>query len=819
MRRKGLWGIGLWLMYACLFGQITGTVSDETGAPLPYVSIYLKGTTTGTTTNLDGNYELRIAPGQYTIAYQYVGYTLVEKDIEIGDQPLRMDVQLTPQATLLNEIVIAADAEDPAYRVIREAIKKRTYYRDLIDTYTCKVYVKGNTKLTDAPEKIFGQDVGDLEGALDSNRQGIIYLSESISDLYVQRSDVKEVITSSKISGDDGGYSWNSARDMGFSFYENNIDLQRQMVSPIANNALSYYRYELVGTYYDNENRLINKIKVIPKRKSDPTFFGTVYIVEDLWNLQSTDLAATGQSLQVYLIDTLHFRQVNVPLKEPDVWGSFNNTIEFSAGMFGFDVKGVFSAVYSDYDLEPTIPDGFFNRVVLEVLDDSNERDTAFWNEIRPIPLTSEESVDYIKKDSIQLARKDPIYMDSMDRVDNKFGLGDVLSSYSYRKRSKQLYAQLSSPLNHISFNSVQGWNSAVEFNFQRYANDRETHGVYGGAKVEYGFSEQRARADGFLRIDPSGKTWNYWDIRGGSRIRQFDPDAIELSSNMFYSLFLKDNFALFYDETFVQVAHLFEPTPGIFMRGEVSYSDRSPLSNTTNYSFFKRDEDYESNDPLFPNNDGPSFEDHQALTIQADLIFLLGLKFAVRPDIRYGVENNGPRIALSYTGSYNWLGGDLSYHKLAGTISDTWEIGVGGELDWYLNGGTFFDVDRIEFMDVRHFNTVQTGVSTITDYSQRFLLLPFYEFSTADTYVQAHLQHNFNGWILDKVPLFNELGWNLVAGAKYLKSGDLSDYAEFHVGVDNVGFSFIRLLRVDVATSFYEGQQSWGVRVGIGID
>ncbi|MEL6124278.1 MAG: DUF5686 family protein, partial [Bacteroidota bacterium] len=120
---------------------------------------------------------------------------------------------------------------------------------------------------------------------------------------------------------------------------------------------------------------------------------------------------------------------------------------------------------------------------------------------------------------------------------------------------------------------------------------------------------------------------------------------------------------------------------------------------------------------------------------------------------------------------------------------------------------------------DVRHFNTVQTGVSTITDFSQRFLLLPFYEFSTADTYVQAHLQHNFNGWILDKVPLFNELGWNLVAGAKYLKSGDLSDYAEFHVGVDNVGFSFIRLLRVDVATSFYEGQQSWGVRVGIGID
>ena len=185
---------------------------------------------------------------------------------------------MMPQSAVLSEVVISADREDPAYAIIRKAIEKRPYYKDLIQSYECDVYVKGNQKILEAPEKILGVEVGDMEGMLDSSRQGIVYLSESVSKLYVDEGESKEVITSSKVSGDDQGYSFNSARELEFSFYENTFELQRQMVSPIANNALTYYKYRLEGVFQDEAGRLVNQITVIPKRDSDPAFYGTIYI-------------------------------------------------------------------------------------------------------------------------------------------------------------------------------------------------------------------------------------------------------------------------------------------------------------------------------------------------------------------------------------------------------------------------------------------------------------------------------------------------------------------------------------------------------------
>jgi len=183
-----------------LTAQITGKVVDTSGEPLPLVSIYVQGTSIGTTTNLEGIYQLNLAKGHYDIVYQFIGYETQVKSIQIDESQQLVDIELAEQAFLINEVVVAADAEDPAYRVIREAIRKRDYHNTLHEQYACEVYVKGYNKVLDAPEKIFGIDVGDMDGALDSNRQGIVYLSESISDLYYSRPDnYKEVVTSSKI--------------------------------------------------------------------------------------------------------------------------------------------------------------------------------------------------------------------------------------------------------------------------------------------------------------------------------------------------------------------------------------------------------------------------------------------------------------------------------------------------------------------------------------------------------------------------------------------------------------------------------------------
>ena len=803
-----------------LFSQLSGTITDEKGEPLPYVSIYIKGTTTGTTSNMEGNYELKFEPGEYQIVFQYIGYGSKQNSITVRDKEIVLNIELTPEATLLNEVVIAADAEDPAYAIIRQAIKKRPYYLHLLESYTCDAYVKGNTKVLDAPEKILGVEVGDFDGALDSNRQGIVYLSESVSKLYVHDGNIKEVVTSSKVSGDDNGYSWNSAREMEFSFYQNSFELERQMLSPIADVALNYYRYRLIGTYYDDEHRLINKIEVTPKRNTDPCFYGTIYIVEDLWNIHSLDLGVTAKASQIYVLDSLTFKQVYLPLdKTIDKWALFNNSISFKLGMFGFKMRGVFSCVYNDYNISPKFEEDFFDNVILEVTEESNERDSNYWASIRPIPLTDEEVVDYVIKDSIQVVRKDPIHLDSMDQKNNQFGLGDLIGEYRYTKRSKQFYYVIESPITNTSFNTVQGLNSTVKFRARKYLDKEETKGIYWGGAASYGFSEKTLRGNGYITFDPSGQNWNWWHLRGGSRIRQYNNEVIGDFLNMAYSLLLKKNHAKFYDEKYIDLIQRVEVVPGVFLRNTLSYSDRSTLDNNTDYSFFSKDQTYFTNHPDKTSAAATLFGPHQAvkLSVTADIRF--GQQYIKRPDFRFNAGSKGPRLSLNYTGAFKILGGDVSYQKLAASIRDTWDIGVGGRLDWYFNMGSFFAKDKMEFVDFRHFNTYEIFFTGGADYRTSFLQLPYYTYSTSDTYFQSHFQHHFDGWILDKLPGINQLGWSLVAGAKFLKTKDLPSYSEFHLGIDNIGFSFVRLLRVDAVMSLTEGKTNWGARLSLAFD
>jgi TonB-linked SusC/RagA family outer membrane protein len=82
--------------------QVAGTVSDETGSPLPGVTILLKGTTSGTTTDLDGKYSIS-GPTSGVLVYSFIGYNSTE--IVIGNQS-QINVSMSPDLSNLEEIVV-----------------------------------------------------------------------------------------------------------------------------------------------------------------------------------------------------------------------------------------------------------------------------------------------------------------------------------------------------------------------------------------------------------------------------------------------------------------------------------------------------------------------------------------------------------------------------------------------------------------------------------------------------------------------------------------------------------------------------------------
>ena len=114
--------------------KVKGIITDVEGNPLPYASVFVKNTGKGTNANSEGKYSLKLAPGKYTLACQYVGYKKEEISISINNDDQEINFILKVQETVLGEVVLK-NGEDPAYQIIRNAIKKRTYYLNQPEAY------------------------------------------------------------------------------------------------------------------------------------------------------------------------------------------------------------------------------------------------------------------------------------------------------------------------------------------------------------------------------------------------------------------------------------------------------------------------------------------------------------------------------------------------------------------------------------------------------------------------------------------------------------------------------------------------------------
>ena len=100
--------------------------------------------------------------------------------------------------------------------------------------------------------------------------------------------------------------------------------------------------------------------------------------------------------------------------------------------------------------------------------------------------------------------------------------------------------------------------------------------------------------------------------------------------------------------------------------------------------------------------------------------------------------------------------------------------------------------------------------------YLNVFNNLQYYTASTNDSYLEFHTEHDFNGFILGKIPVINKLNFNLVLGAHSLAIPDRKPYQEYTIGLDNIGWGKFRFLRIDYLRSYQSGFQSDAIIFGL---
>jgi len=774
-------------------GVIHGKTLDEKHKPLAFSTITIKELNKKVVSNGNGEYTVELNPGKYTFICQHVGYTTETKEIHVHENDQTHNFHLNPNELTLAEVIIKAGVEDPAYSIIRNAIRERTNNGKKAGAYTCEAYIKGLIRTNDYPNSLFGQTIDFEDG--DTSKKKIIFLSESISEIAVtNKNETKVVVKSTRVSGQTNGLGL--ATPFLLSFYENIVALPksfnpRGFISPIADGALSFYNYKYLGAFYEN-NVMVNKILVTPKRNFEPLFKGYIQIIENTWDIHGVSLSLDKQSLLEF-VDKIKIEQQYEKV-DFDTWMVGSQTIYPEVKFLGFDAGGYFTTLFSKYELNKNLDKREFGKVLLKYDSLSNKKPLDYWNNARPIPLLSEEIADFRKKDSLEKRREDPAYLDSLDRRQNKINpFGLVLNGQTFIHRNKKMNYTYDPLLKSVSYNTVEGLALQLSGSIEKNYTGRNQ--LTFTPVLRYGVTNKHFNA--FLRTNYRfGKKYvNNVTTSFGSRVYQFNnANPIPQIMNTFATLLSGNNYMKLYQANFFQMTYQKAIGDGLELTGFVNYQDRIPLVNTdTSYAwgssriFNKFTPNYPTeiiNQPMNP---------HQNFVIGFRINFRPGTKYIELPDRVISSFSKTPTFSFQYTkGIKNVLGSDTDFDKWRFSVTGDINFKLGGEFKYRFETGGFINAKNVEVPDYNHF--IGNLTRKATPYVESFQVAPFYALSNKEKiFLQLNVEYRLNGLLTNKIPLIQKLNLRVVTGANAIWLKD-KNYTEVFVGVDNI----LKLFRVD---------------------
>jgi len=845
--------------FTSLAGGLRGTVKGDDGAPLAYATLYVKQLGTGTTTNESGLYEISLAPGQYDIVFQFVGFETQVRTITIDETFQQLDVVMKSQTMVLQNVTIRAGKEDPAYTIMRKAIAKAKYHTQQLDFYSARVYIKGTGQLKDYPW-MFKKEM-EKEG-IDKDR---VFISESVSEIEYRRPNTfKEKVISVHSDGKDNNTSPNGY--IFGSFYSPEIV---ETISPLSPKSFSYYRFEYLGTFKDRTYE-ISRIKVTPRSKGDNVVEGMLYIVEDAWSIHSLDFITTKLGIR------FNMKQVYAPI-EDKAWLPVSHRFNVAAKVFGFDFEANYLATASNYkielnkelyvenmevideklekekakeveskfgketqDLQKRLEEGkTITRKELRTIvkeyekqeakeqkepevvsnytyekDSINfQKDTAYWNMIRPVPLTKQEIKGYVKIDSMAIVEKKKEEGDTVKRKKNNkkgFQPWDILLGDTY-KVSKHSNFSIETPSG--GFNTVEGINLIYKVRFGTILQDTNKTRLTITPTYRYAFA--RERANGRLNFIMRNKNYRF-ELEGGRYIKQFNADEPILPLvNDFTTLFLEKNLMKIYQRDYVEALYRKRITLKLSLQANAEWANRTAMQNNTTYKLIdnKNVEDYTSNDP-YNEEVGANVvtPGHSAFVTSLSLSARPWLKYRIRNGRKSEVENSSPTLRLKYVKGINGLGSDVDYDMLETGIKHSFRLGVRGKLDIDANAGMFLNDRSLYFMDYKHFLGNQTPFTT-TDPVGSFRLLDYYQHSTSDRYFTGNVHYQFRKFLVSSIPYVQMLGIREDIFVNYLATPTSKNYTEVGYTIDGI----LRIFRLEAAASFQDGKYvGYGFRIGV---
>lgn len=778
----------LFLLFFCSFFsllsfaqefKIIGKITNTKLEALAFVTIQVKESPINTLSKENGSFELTLEKGKYDLVVSLVGYkaqtiaVVVNNSNEVVNVILEENIKSDVSATVIGQ------KKDRAEELIRNVIRNKEKNTKSVNSYAANIYIRA-TEETTSPKKV-NPKVKKVDSA------NIDLLQMSMAEIqmqldFMQTNRTKETRNGVKKRGNPEGLFYLSTTEGDFSLYNNLIKVkalgETPFLSPISYSGLVAYRYKTIRTR-KVDGRSIYTISYRPTKMGNALLNGEVEIIDSTWVILSSKFSLPKFHLVEY--DNFEVEQEYQQL-EDSIWLFKKQKFIYNAKVGKSSKNGVTTLFYNDYDLHKVFPKKHFGVELSTTSKEAYERDSMYWQTVRTEPLTEKE-IRFIRyKDSVYRATNTQQYYDSIDAVTNKITvkkiLLDGLTFYNRKKERTITAGALTNLYEPLSPGGARlGYNGSYKKTFKTKKD------IYMNTDISYGIRNQDINGSfSFSRLyNPFNRGYYYGNI--GRDFDQLFQGDVLINSFQKRNIFRKSGLVL---------GHGVELLNGLFLANELELVNRKSLVGFKFFDWASIVKDTSGFDSTLRNNTPRNFEQHNAFYNKITLRYTPFQQYMREPLQKVILGSKWPSFTLMWKkGIPNVFGSAINYDYVEFMVDQTIQLGTVGVSKYEIKMGTFPNRDSIQLADKKFmrgrdpylFFSPQTNFQHL---DTTFELTKFF--------IEGHYLHEFNGAILNKIPILKKLQLRESAGAGFLIAPERNlRYFEAFVGIELKPFNIFK--------------------------
>lgn len=774
--------------------QVSGVVIDSRSRkPVDYANVYYEGKGVGTMTDENGKFVLKENPEWNEITVAVMGYVTQTVQLTPG-KTNNLKIRLVEEPRQLQAVTVTAKRtkysrkNNPAVDFMRKVIEHKKI-NDLKsnDFFSYTKYEKMTFSINEFTDKVFDVEEGKRWAFLKDHvekceQTGKLILpltvDETLSSMYYRKHPEthKQLIKAKNSRGineliNTGEILNTTLKDCftDVNIYDEECRLlQLRFKSPIANSAISFYRYYLQDTLTIDNDSVI-QLGFIPNNQQDVGFSGYLYVMKDSsYQVRSVELNIPKRS-DVNFVQNMIIKQDFEELPTGERVMTKNDMLielELLSWLHKLQVQRTIRNF--DYAFV-SIPNAVFKHVkgdVYQEPDATMHTDDAYWNQYRKVELTESEGEMHSFIDKLTDIKGFKLFMvgakalienfvETSDSIqNNKFDFGPINTIISHNDYDK--YRFRISGLTTANLNPHFFWNGYVAYG-------TKTKNFYGKSEFVYSFNKKAY----LNREFPKNNLHLYFlnDV-----VSPFDKFIPTDKDNMFTS-FRTSKVDQFNHTKEFKVMYDREWYDGMKLNASFTRTRNKPVDKLF-YQRLGTDDNVTASGNMADLQYDPSkhLRTFNTSEFKIGMSFEPGATYINTKQRRVKINKDAPIISVSHTmGLDKFLGGEYNYNVTEAGIYKRLYVPSGwGYISTDLKAGIQWN--KVPFPLLIHPAANQSYI--VEDFC--FALISNLEFLN-DRYAQAMIEWDLCGKILNRIPLLQKLQWRELVGINILW-GTLSD-------------------------------------------